>query len=508
MEGKRLERCSLAEAEISAPGVKRFLEEIQAGGYHLHSLMITRHGKVAFECNWKPYELEEVHLMHSFTKGLVATAIGILEGEGRVGLDDPMISYFPEYLVDHQGGRLDRITLRTMLTMTNGHVDHADRHGCDDEVLAFLQRPIVNEPGTVFVYDSMSTNMLAAIVKRVTNYNVFQFLQFRIFRPLGIADVYCDSCVSGKDQGGGGSRLRTEDMAKITLLYLNGGVWNGKQLIPKSWVERMTAIQFAQSSDASNPDWEDWKQGYGYQVWMCTPANTFRFDGMYGQFGIVLKDYDATVVTTCGEGYTQAILRLVWKYLIPAMSAEVSAEEQELCQQKLEEIKGRLRIAWPMEDEVDKAQAEKWWERICGKDLVFPENKESVLPSSRVGNCFTSTWTEMQRSGIHKLRLDLTEEGYTLAFEDNGNKGILPVGIGKPAVGFLRTLWGDYDVWTAARWTADGSLKLQIRMVQGEYYQVFTITPEGETASVRIYSGPWDRRAGRPEGTTYRATVL
>ena len=91
----RLERCSLKEAGISASGVQKFLDEIQAGGYHLHSLMLTRHGKVAYECSWKPYQLDEVHLMHSFTKGLVATAIGILEGENRISLEDSLISYFP-----------------------------------------------------------------------------------------------------------------------------------------------------------------------------------------------------------------------------------------------------------------------------------------------------------------------------------------------------------------------------------------------------------------------------
>ena len=171
----RLERCSLKEAGISASGVQKFLDEIQAGGYHLHSLMLTRHGKVAYECSWKPYQLDEVHLMHSFTKGLVATAIGILEGENRISLEDSLISYFPEYQVDDQDGKLEKITIRTLLTMSNGHPDVPDRHGCDDEVRTFLEYPIVHEPGTVFMYDSMGTNMLAAVVKRVTGYNLFQF---------------------------------------------------------------------------------------------------------------------------------------------------------------------------------------------------------------------------------------------------------------------------------------------------------------------------------------------
>ena len=147
---------------------------------------------------------------------------------------------------------------------------------------------------------------------------------------MGICGVCCDSCTSGKDQGGGGSRLKTEDMAKITILYLNEGIWEGRQLIPRDWVRRMTSVQFEDSMDASNPDWEDWKCGYGYQVWMCRIPNTFRFDGMYGQFGIVLKDLDASVITTCGECNTEAVLRLVWKYLVPAMEEESLPENLSL----------------------------------------------------------------------------------------------------------------------------------------------------------------------------------
>lgn len=503
----RLERCSLKEAGISASGVQKFLDEIQAGGYHLHSLMLTRHGKVAYECSWKPYQLDEVHLMHSFTKGLVATAIGILEGENRISLEDSLISYFPEYQVDDQEGKLEKITIRTLLTMSNGHPDVPDRHGCDDEVRTFLEYPIVHEPGSVFMYDSMGTNMLAAVVKRVTGYNLFQFLRFRVLEPMGIYGVDCDSCTSGKDQGGGGSRLKTEDMAKITILYLNKGKWNGKQLVPEGWIERMTTMQFEKSMDASNPDWEDWKCGYGFQVWMCQIPNTFRFDGMFGQFGIVLKDYDASVVTTCGEAYTEAVLRLVWKYLVPAMKG--ADEDSEQIERELEQRKASLHIAWPLEHEKTPVQTEKLWTELLGKTIVFPENQASVLAESRVNNCHTSTWTEQHRTGIRSLRLEQTDGGIVLCFEDNCNRGSLPVGDGaEPKRGLLCSLWGDYEVWTAARWLSDGRLCMQIRMVNGEYYQVFTMKKENDGIVVQIYSGPWDRRVGRPEGKEYHCSLL
>lgn len=522
-----LERCSLSQAGIDAAGVKTFLDEIESGGYHLHTFMLVRDGKVAYECNWAPYELEEEHLMHSFTKGLVATAIGILEGEGRISLNDSLISYFPEYEVDHQNGWLDEITLWTLLTMTSGHAFVPDRHGCDDEVKTFLTQPIVNRPGTVFLYDSMGTSMLSAVVKRVTGYNLFQFLEFRVFRYLGISGVSCDTCTSGKDQGGGGSHLKTEDMAKIAQLYLNKGCWNGKQLIPEDWVERMTKVQFADSKDGSNPDWEDWKCGYGFQVWMCQVPNTFRFDGMYGQFGVVFKDLDAAVITTCGECVTEEILRLIWKDLFPAIKADLKADErdgtnkttgegksglsenQQELMKELEERKKTLHISWEMEDQVSAERAEALWNVLLDRDLIFPENRESVLSKGRVKNFFTSTWTEMQRNGIQKLRFERENGKLFLFSEDNRNHAKLPVGEGRPEEGLLCTLWGDYRVWTAARWTKDEKLEMQIRMVNGEYYQVFAIDlkDDGTSADVSLYSGPWDRRNGKPDQTTYPCTM-
>lgn len=526
-EQAHLKRCSLSEVGIEASGVKRFLDEIEEGDYHLHTFMIVRHGKVAYECSWAPYELEEEHLMHSFTKGLVATAIGILEGEGRISLDDPLISYFPEYEVDHQNGLLDEITLWTLLTMTSGHASVPDRHGCDDEVKTFLTQPIVNRPGTVFLYDSMGTSMLSAVVKRVTGYNLFQFLELRVFRHLGITGVSCDTCTSGKDQGGGGSHLKTEDMAKITQLYLNKGCWNGKQLIPKDWVERMTRVQFADSKDGSNPDWEDWKCGYGFQVWMCQVPNTFRFDGMYGQFGVVFKDLDTAVITTCGECVTEEILRLIWKDLVPAIKAEPKEDEidgtnkttgagksglsenQVEIEAELEKIKATLHIQWEMEDQVSAERAEVLWKALLDRDLIFPENRESVLSKGRVKNFFTSTWTEQQRNGIQKLRFVRENGKLFLLSEDNRNHEKLPVGEGEPEEGLLCTLWGDYRVWTAVRWTKEEKLEMQIRMVNGEYYQVFTIEPksDGASAIVSLYSGPWDRRNGKPEQTSYLCKI-
>ena len=201
------------------------------------------------------------------------------------------------------------------------------------------------------------------------------------------------------------------------------------------------------------------------------------------------------------------MLRLVWKYLVPAMKG--ADEDSEQTERELEQRKASLHIAWPLEHETVPAQTEKLWTELLGKTIVFPENQASVLAESRVNNCHTSTWTEQHRTGIRSLRLEQTDDGIVLCFEDNCNRGRLPVGDGaEPKRGLLCSLWGDYEVWTAARWLSDGRLCMQIRMVNGEYYQVFTMKKENDGIAVQIYSGPWDRRVGRPEGKEYHCSLL
>ncbi|MFV0443089.1 MAG: serine hydrolase, partial [Planctomycetaceae bacterium] len=116
--------------------------------------------------------------------------------------------------------------------------------------------------------------------------------------------------------GGYGLFLKTEDIAKFGQLYLQRGVWNGRQLIPAEWVEQATSWQIdnSQAPSGRNPDWQ---QGYGFQFWRCQHG-AYRGDGRDGQFCIVLPEQDAVVVMTAKTGNMQLQLDLVWEHLLPA----------------------------------------------------------------------------------------------------------------------------------------------------------------------------------------------
>ena len=160
--------------------------------------------------------------------------------------------------------------------------------------------------------------ILSSIIQKVTSESLLQYLQPRLFEPLEIDNPTWEKNPNGIDKGGTGLNIRTRDIANFGQLLLQQGQWNGEQLVPEAWIRKATALQ---TSNGSNPE-SDWDQGYGYQFWRCKPENVYRGDGAFGQYCIVMPDQNAVIAMTSGTSDMQAILNLVWKYLLPAMENE------------------------------------------------------------------------------------------------------------------------------------------------------------------------------------------
>ena len=159
--------------------------------------------------------------------------------------------------------------------------------------------------------------MLSAIVRKVTGETVLDYLKPRLFDPLGIENPEWGSSPQGNTFGGWGLKIRTEDIAKFGQLYLQKGQWNGKQIVPASWVEQATSKQVSNGSDPT----KDWDQGYGFQFWRCRHG-AFRGDGANGQFCVVLPEQDAVIAITADTRDMQAELNVVWDNLLPAFHPE------------------------------------------------------------------------------------------------------------------------------------------------------------------------------------------
>ena len=306
---------------VSSEGINNFIEAVSKSKHELHSFMILRHGKVVSEGWWNPYRNDLKHTLYSCSKSFTATAIGFAVSERKLTVNDKVISFFPEDLPDQISPNLAELKIKDLLSMSVGHEKEPSNiiSTSDNWVKEFLNTPIKYQPGTKFLYNSPATYMLSAIVQKVTGQRVIDYLKPRLFDPLGISGIDWEIDPKGINTGGWGLRLKTEDMAKFGQLFLQKGKWNGKQILPASWVEEASTMKILQDPNAtqSRKDSSDWLQGYCYQMWRCR-NNGFRADGANGQFIIVLPDKDAVIAITAEAPDMQGEINLIWKHLLPA----------------------------------------------------------------------------------------------------------------------------------------------------------------------------------------------
>ncbi|MGO8929135.1 MAG: serine hydrolase domain-containing protein [Limisphaerales bacterium] len=318
---------STPEAEgISSAAILAFLGAVRHSKHELHSFMLVRHSRVVAEGWWSPYGPEFNHTLYSLSKSFTSTAVGFAVTEGKLHVDDHVVSFFPKDQPDNVSEHLAALRVKDLLTMSVGNGTEPTRPMVEQEnwVKAFLGWPIPNPPGTQFMYNSAATYMLSGIVQQVTGQRIFDYLQPRLFGPLNIQGATWETCPRGINVGGWGLSVQTESLAKFGQMYLQKGVWQGRQLLPAQWVEEATTFKIQQPAPAqpSRPnDQNDWLQGYCYQFWRCR-HNAFRGDGAFGQLMIVMPDQDAVVAITAETSDMQSELDLVWKHLLSAMKPQ------------------------------------------------------------------------------------------------------------------------------------------------------------------------------------------
>ena len=304
-----LERSTPEEEGIPSEKIIAFFDSLMSfPNTDIHSTMILRHGKVVAELYPEPFRAEYGHQLFSCSKTFTAAAVGLAIEDNRLRLDDRLASFFPEFLPDVVSEDLAAITVRDLLTMTSGfEVDTKMRTIHADWIRSYLNHPIVAQPGKRFAYDSIDTYLLSAIVQRVTGMKIIDYLKERIFVPMHITEAYWEESPEGISCGGWGLYLQPESMAKFGQLLLNEGQWEGKQLLPSSWVKEMTSAHV--------------NDYYGYQMWMCDYPGASRADGAYGQYIFIVPDKEMVIVITqCRKGDGTKQQNWIWKDLLPSLS--------------------------------------------------------------------------------------------------------------------------------------------------------------------------------------------
>ncbi|MCO4699238.1 beta-lactamase family protein [Streptomyces sp. RO-S4] len=321
MTHRALPTAAPATQGVDTSGVHAFLDAVEADpDIEPHGLMILRHGKVVASGWWAPYTAERPHLLYSLSKSFTSTAAGLAEAEGLIDFDAPVLSYFPEFEADITDPRSRAMLVRHVASMASGH-DHEtvdEAFGADpaEPVRGFLLQPPQRDPGTLFTYNQPCTYTLGAIVQRVTGQTMADYLRPRLFDPLGIGEALWSRDRAGRDIGFAGLHTTTDAIARLGLLYLNDGVWEGERLLPEGWVARATRTHIDTAGAMGGDDRPDWNQGYGYQFWRG--RHGYRGDGAYGQYCVVLPEHDAVIAATTATEQMQRYLELVWEHLLPA----------------------------------------------------------------------------------------------------------------------------------------------------------------------------------------------
>ena len=327
--GSSLPRSTPEAEGVSSADILKFINASEKSKNELHSFMILRHGRVIAEGWWNPYKPSLRHTLYSASKTFTSTAIGFAVSENKIKLSDKVISFFPKDVPDTISPNLAALTIRDVLTMSDGmDPEPGQVIKSKNWPKTFLAAPIAYKPGTVFLYNSMGTFMLSAIIQKVTGQKVVEYLRPRLFEPLGISGMDWEENITGINTGAWGLRVKTEDMAKLGQLYLQKGLWNGNQIIPSSWIEEATTSKIIQHPDLpqAKKDSSDWEQGYGYQIWRSR-HHSYRADGAFGQYILVLPGLDAVIAITEETQNMQNELNLVWDYLLPAFRRDKLSED-------------------------------------------------------------------------------------------------------------------------------------------------------------------------------------
>jgi len=384
-------------------------EEIDA----VHSFMILRHGKLVSQGWWDPYGPELPHLMHSLSKSFTSTAIGLAVEENLLSLDSLVISFFPDKVPGDLSWQWKEMRIRDLLTMNTGHLEEP-RPGPDqdDWVMYFLSSEVELMPGTHFRYNSMATYMCSAIIQVVSGEKLVDYLDSRLFQPLGIQKPEWDECPAGINTGGWGLHIRTEDIAKLGQLYLQKGLWEGERILTEEWVDMATSKQV---SNGSNPD-NDWTQGYGFQFWRCRHY-CYRGDGAFGQFCIVMPEQEAVIAITSGTNDMGGVMQLIWNILLPAMKDGVLPENPPAL--SLLEKKTRSLALPVIKGESHSSMSKK----ISGKRYTMDANPAGINAVS----------FELHQ-GDHSMKMETDSGSFILrigsgAYEKSETELLLPAGV-------------------------------------------------------------------------------
>lgn len=428
---------------------------VEFGGYNqMDSLVVTRNGRIVLETYYAPFGADNLHAVNSATKGIVGGLVGIAVGQGVLpGAQVPLVQLFPDYAVAADE-RKRAVTLQHLLDMTSGldwieplsdavPLTMLDMGRSRDWVRFVAQRPMAHAPGSVFNYNSGNSHLASAVLGAAAGMNAEAFAARHLFQPLGITQWRWRQDPAGNSTGGFGLYLKTRDMAKVGLLYLRRGEWDGQQVIPRAWVDKVfqpsVAMDLAPGTDYRYAD--SW--------WSIPSRQAYMAVGFHRQVILVLPKQGVVAAMTGRRNYS--------------------------FEQLLDHLQGAVKSDQPLPP--DAAAHEALQARVRAAAVEAPE---AELPAgAAVAGVSGRSWKAGRNElGVKQLtvRLEGQPQLEVESFTAPGAATTRTVAYRLGEAG--RSARGDSPrgpVLGKANWMADGSLLLQLRFIE-----------EGETASYRL----------------------
>ncbi len=421
-------RCTPEEQGIASGHIARFVEELWLDrSLNLHSITILRGNKIIFEAAFGDYLLNVPHVCYSLSKSITATAIGMLIAEGRLTVEDRLTDIFKDELTPLQISTHKKIKIRHLLNMTSGIVFNETGSVTEtDWVKGFFDSLVLTPPGKAFNYNSMNSFLLSAAVKKITGAGLMEYLTPRLWEPLGIKNVFWELSPCGIEKGGWGLYIIPEDLAKIGRLYLQGGIWKDKRLIPAEWIEAATAKKVTAPQDFGDFN-------YGYHIWVGRRQHCFLFNGMFGQNMLCFPDTDIVLIENAGnnEMFQQShFFKIASKYFGKSLRPSAALPPDQSAEKRLLAVKERLRSDWFGRS---RLPIEKCCRALNGLEYNTGQAQAATagllpLMIQALQNNYTT--------GIYRFtfRYDVSGEQpvFNWEVEEGGQKKIVPVGFDRP----------------------------------------------------------------------------
>ena len=388
------EKITPEAAGISSKTVTEFIKKLEKRGAATHSLLFMKGDKIFAESYWKPFHKDFCHRQYSQTKSFVGIAIGLLEEEGKLSLDDKIVDYFPEKIEGEPQFYHKEQTIREMLTMTTaGGPSSWLAAGVSDRAWQYFNesRPL-HPSGTVWQYDSPGSQVLCVLVEKLAKKPLLEYLKEKLFNEMGVFQTASVLKTGNGDSWGDSAMLCTlRDMAAFGRFVINYGVWKGKRLMNEKYLREATSRLV---DNSSNSHYSAYHQGYGYQIWRVCGGG-FAFVGMGDQLTVCYPDKDLIFAYNSDNQGTNLIRETIFSSLEETFVEKIQAEplpENKQAEEELNElILGlKLRSAQGMEDSPLRKEL-NGVEYICEENPMGISKFKFVFKNEREGEfCYTN----------------------------------------------------------------------------------------------------------------------